>query len=353
MLPLVIIIQILTLCFFAYIQYECFEYDSYFFLNLESYEGDLSFFYFDILAAVSSIWAIGYFLIKSAQTNFNKLSLVFAKLLLLCFFAFEQYWCFENDSYFFLNLGSYEGNLNYFYYDVLIAVSTILVIIYLLSTNTNTLSYSIDIVESSTLNDDDSTHQVAGSGIKQKSMSHGNIKEWLLSIGLDQYSECFTSNDIEFAQLNSLTDNDLKEIGIDSFGHRKAIIESVSATINKEKELIDSERLEKLKSKSNKLIGFYFLSTVVLEVFLISVDVDPGLCLLAGLGLFIYFLPTFLAFRNGHKFRWAIFAANLFLGATILVWIVLLLYSINLLSGKEAAAAAVAAKAYEMQNRKR
>lgn len=43
--------------------------------------------------------------------------------------------------------------------------------------------------------------------------------------------------------------------------------------------------------------------------------------------LFLYFIPTLIAFKNGRENKWAIFFLNAFLGVTILGWIGALLWS--------------------------
>ncbi|PIP19795.1 MAG: hypothetical protein COX41_01060 [Candidatus Omnitrophica bacterium CG23_combo_of_CG06-09_8_20_14_all_41_10] len=42
----------------------------------------------------------------------------------------------------------------------------------------------------------------------------------------------------------------------------------------------------------------------------------------------LYFLPTFIAFLRHHKNKLAIFLLNLFLGWTILGWVVSLVWSV-------------------------
>jgi hypothetical protein len=40
------------------------------------------------------------------------------------------------------------------------------------------------------------------------------IADWLEKLGLGQYAQRFAENDIDFATLRDLTDQDLKEIGV-------------------------------------------------------------------------------------------------------------------------------------------
>jgi hypothetical protein len=46
------------------------------------------------------------------------------------------------------------------------------------------------------------------------------VADWLEKLGLGQYAQRFAENDISFAVLPDLTDQDLKEIGV-SLGHRR------------------------------------------------------------------------------------------------------------------------------------
>jgi class 3 adenylate cyclase/predicted ATPase len=61
-------------------------------------------------------------------------------------------------------------------------------------------------------------------------MSRTNTKltEWLGKHGLDQYAQTFAENDIEYAALLELTENDLENLGI-SLGHRKKLLRAIEA----------------------------------------------------------------------------------------------------------------------------
>jgi len=56
-----------------------------------------------------------------------------------------------------------------------------------------------------------------------------NIDGWLRGIGLVQYAETFRANDIDGELLGRLTNDDLKDIGVVSFGHRKKLLEAIAA----------------------------------------------------------------------------------------------------------------------------
>ena len=54
------------------------------------------------------------------------------------------------------------------------------------------------------------------------------IDGWLRGIGLAQYAETFRDNDIDIELLGRLTNDDLKDIGVVSFGHRKKLLEAIA-----------------------------------------------------------------------------------------------------------------------------
>jgi class 3 adenylate cyclase len=55
-------------------------------------------------------------------------------------------------------------------------------------------------------------------------VSHmSDIRQWLDSLGLGQYAEAFEENAIELDQLATLSDEELKELGVLALGHRKRI----------------------------------------------------------------------------------------------------------------------------------
>ena len=55
-----------------------------------------------------------------------------------------------------------------------------------------------------------------------------DIDSWLRGIGLAQYAEMFRANDIDRELLSRLTNDDLKDIGIASLGHRKKLLEAIA-----------------------------------------------------------------------------------------------------------------------------
>ena len=54
------------------------------------------------------------------------------------------------------------------------------------------------------------------------------IADWLQNLGLGQYAQRFAENDINFAILADLTDQDLQEIGVTSLGHRRQLLRAIT-----------------------------------------------------------------------------------------------------------------------------
>jgi class 3 adenylate cyclase len=54
------------------------------------------------------------------------------------------------------------------------------------------------------------------------------IADWLQELGLGQYAQRFAENDITLALLPHLTDQDLKELGIASLGHRRQLLLAIA-----------------------------------------------------------------------------------------------------------------------------
>jgi class 3 adenylate cyclase/predicted ATPase len=54
------------------------------------------------------------------------------------------------------------------------------------------------------------------------------VAEWLQKLGLDQYAQRFAENDISFSILPHLTDLDLKELGVQSLGHRRQLLLAIA-----------------------------------------------------------------------------------------------------------------------------
>src|SRR5689334_5406683 len=55
-----------------------------------------------------------------------------------------------------------------------------------------------------------------------------DISEWLEKLDMSEYAQHFAENDIDFATLGDLTDQDLEKIGIKSLGHRRKIMRAIA-----------------------------------------------------------------------------------------------------------------------------
>jgi class 3 adenylate cyclase len=56
-----------------------------------------------------------------------------------------------------------------------------------------------------------------------------DVAAWLRGLGLEQYAQLFRDNDIDGAILCGMTAEDLKELGISSFGHRRKLLNAITA----------------------------------------------------------------------------------------------------------------------------
>ena len=50
------------------------------------------------------------------------------------------------------------------------------------------------------------------------------VADWLEKLGLGQYAQRFAENDINFGILPYLTDQDFKDLGVTSVGHRRQLL---------------------------------------------------------------------------------------------------------------------------------
>ena len=54
------------------------------------------------------------------------------------------------------------------------------------------------------------------------------IADWLKKLGMSEYAQRFADNDIDFAILRDLTDQDLEKIGVASLGHRRRLLRAIA-----------------------------------------------------------------------------------------------------------------------------
>jgi class 3 adenylate cyclase len=55
------------------------------------------------------------------------------------------------------------------------------------------------------------------------------IADWLGSLGMSEYAQRFAENDIDFTILGDLTDQDLKDLGVASLGHRRKLLRAIAS----------------------------------------------------------------------------------------------------------------------------
>jgi SAM domain (Sterile alpha motif) len=55
------------------------------------------------------------------------------------------------------------------------------------------------------------------------------IADWLNDLGMSEYAERFAENHIDSDVLRDLTDQDLKDLGVLSLGHRRKMLRAISA----------------------------------------------------------------------------------------------------------------------------
>jgi class 3 adenylate cyclase len=64
-------------------------------------------------------------------------------------------------------------------------------------------------------------------GCEKHGVAMQQSADWLQKLGLGQYVESFAENDIDFAILADLTDQDLEKIGVASLGHRRKLLRAI------------------------------------------------------------------------------------------------------------------------------
>ncbi len=62
------------------------------------------------------------------------------------------------------------------------------------------------------------------------------IADWLEKLGFGQYAQSFAENDINFTILSDLSDQDLKELGVSSLGHRRQLLRAIAELNRPEKD---------------------------------------------------------------------------------------------------------------------
>jgi len=55
-----------------------------------------------------------------------------------------------------------------------------------------------------------------------------DVSAWLRQLGLGEYAAAFAANHIDLATLRQLTVDDLRDLGINSVGHRRRLLEAIA-----------------------------------------------------------------------------------------------------------------------------
>jgi class 3 adenylate cyclase len=74
-----------------------------------------------------------------------------------------------------------------------------------------------------------------------------HIADWLEKLNLGQYAQRFAENDIDFRILPDLTDQDLKDLGVASLGHRRLLLRAITE-LKVEKEVPTTSAAELVSS---------------------------------------------------------------------------------------------------------
>src|SRR5262249_22202717 len=56
-----------------------------------------------------------------------------------------------------------------------------------------------------------------------------DVADWLRGLGFEQYAPAFRDNDIDGEVLRRLTGEDLRELGVTSIGHRRRLLDAITA----------------------------------------------------------------------------------------------------------------------------
>ena len=55
-----------------------------------------------------------------------------------------------------------------------------------------------------------------------------DVEDWLRALGFERYQAAFRENDVDAELLLGLTDDDLKDIGVNSLGHRRRLLDAIA-----------------------------------------------------------------------------------------------------------------------------
>ena len=82
-----------------------------------------------------------------------------------------------------------------------------------------------------------------------------NVVVWLRSLGLERYEAIFRENDVDETVLPSLTHENLKELGVASFGHRVKMLDAIAALRSDANHTAFKSNAERLITLSTSAVG--------------------------------------------------------------------------------------------------
>jgi hypothetical protein len=101
-----------------------------------------------------------------------------------------------------------------------------------------------------------------------------DVADWLKGLGLERYAASFCENEIDGNMLASLTVDDLKELGIASFGHRKRLLEAIATLRSTVDKRVSAGAIGTLERRRRQLHEFLELVLFVLNA--IGVMLSPA-----------------------------------------------------------------------------
>jgi hypothetical protein len=81
-----------------------------------------------------------------------------------------------------------------------------------------------------------------------------DVARWLAEQGLEQYAEAFAENAIDEEVLRTLSEDDLKELGVKALGHRKKLLAAIALlSLANNRYRIDWPRVAKRERSSRRV----------------------------------------------------------------------------------------------------
>jgi hypothetical protein len=179
--------------------------------------------------------------------------------------------------------------------------------------------------------------------IAEPTTDQAPVERWLDSIGMAHHAGRFREQRVQMEHLRDLDDSDLRGMGIDALGDRKAMLDGIDA-LRRQDDRASEENAERLRrERASRFDSFCLKSAMAITVSCVAIciltEAENALLggalvgVVASLVLYSYSLPAVIAFRRGHRHRWVILVANWLLGLTGVAWVFLLCYSAGLFGG--------------------